>query len=221
MISLKCLSSGSSLALLLSREPGHSSLLVSGHDLPVIVCELAAFDIWHRDHTTALVLAVPNGAGNLQHSQHSSIPVQGEKMPSLLCAQTSCSSPLPFSCLAQNQTHFPSKFKPCLSSLYPILHVSHSFTQTNGMGKEEMKSGEFKAVFSLSTLNQVLLSLASQGSKSYATTPGGRGPNLQACVRTVSSTLCFNRRPEQQQAAPPVLCHAGQLAPHIGSAAST
>lgn len=89
------------------------------------------------------------------------------------------------------------------------------------MGKEEMKSGEFKAVFSLSTLNQVLLSLASQGSKSYATTPGGRGPNLQACVRTVSSTLCFNRRPEQQQAAPRVLCHAGQLAPHIGSAAST
>lgn len=50
-----------------------------GHPLPVIVCELAAFDIWHRDNTTAFVLPVPDGAGNLQHSQHSSVPAQGKK----------------------------------------------------------------------------------------------------------------------------------------------
>lgn len=52
---------------------------MQGHTLPVIVCELAAFDIWHRDNTTAFVLAIPNGAGNLQHSQDSSVPAQGKK----------------------------------------------------------------------------------------------------------------------------------------------
>lgn len=121
-----------------------------------------------------------------------------------------------FSCLTQNQTHFPSTFKSCLSSLYPILHVSQSCTQTNGEGKEETKSGEFKAVFSLPALTQVLLSLASQGSKSYANSWRQR-----VFLRMVFSTLCFNRRSEQQQAAPPVLCHSGQPALHIGSAAST
>lgn len=50
-----------------------------GHGLPVIVHELAAFDVWHGDNTAALVLAIPDGAGNLQHSQDSAIPAQGKR----------------------------------------------------------------------------------------------------------------------------------------------
>lgn len=50
-----------------------------GHSLPVIVHELAAFDVWHGDNTAALVLAIPDGAGNLQHSQDSAIPAQGNR----------------------------------------------------------------------------------------------------------------------------------------------
>lgn len=59
-------------------EPGHSNPPVL-HGLPVIVHELAAFDVWHGDNTTALVLAIPDRAGNLQHSQDSAIPAQGNR----------------------------------------------------------------------------------------------------------------------------------------------
>lgn len=87
-ISLKCLGSQSRASRAGTDSP------VQGHTLPVIVCELAAFDIWHRDHTTALVLAIPNGAGNLQHSQHSPVPARGKKalraLPTCALPCTAC-----------------------------------------------------------------------------------------------------------------------------------
>lgn len=123
---------------------------MQGHTLPVVVCELAAFDIWHRDDTTAFVLAIPNGAGNLQHSQNSAVPAQerehSEPPPrvhftALPDGDTSC-----IHLLIQIMTHFPSKLKSSLQSLLPFLYVCVKLWETSE-GDEEMKSGDFKAVY--------------------------------------------------------------------------
>lgn len=81
-MSPECLSPGSKaqgvqLGSLLSRARAQQPPVL--HGLPVIVHELAAFDVWHGDNTAALVLAIPDGAGNLQHSQDSAIPAQGKR----------------------------------------------------------------------------------------------------------------------------------------------
>lgn len=49
-----------------------------GSLLPVIGGQLAASDIWHGSDSTALVLAIPNGAGYLQYAQDTPVPKTGK-----------------------------------------------------------------------------------------------------------------------------------------------
>lgn len=64
-------------SILLNGWPEIHHILLScrfGSDLPVIVCELAAFDIWHRDDPKPFVLSIPNGARYLQDTQDTPFP---------------------------------------------------------------------------------------------------------------------------------------------------
>lgn len=181
-----------------------------GHGVPVIVHELAAFDVWHRDNTAAFVLPIPDGAGNLQHSEDSAIPGQGKKtsVPPPKRARLPDGALSPARRSAASYKSHPGEVTSFLPSLHLFLRTSQSFTQINGGGKEETKSGELKAVFFLPALTGVPLSPANQLSKSDVSSW-----NSDWFFSRVPSTPHFNVSSEQQQARPglswqPLLCSA-------------
>lgn len=61
--------------------------------------------------------------------------------------------------LVQIVTHFLSKFKSSLQSLLPFQYARVKLWEASE-GEEEMKSGDFKAIFCHPALTRVLLSLA-------------------------------------------------------------